>query len=1775
MNKPLKQKLKSKMSLKLLSKKWIISIFAFFLIQSITQAQTNPAAFDLSTGNFSFTTQTASSSTYPTNMRGWNTGGSTITTAHSTASSADISLTGSANATTIGIGNLGGSGFNFLSSGGSATIGAIAVAINTTGRASVLVSWLAADQTAGSSRQTNLTLQYRVGTSGTFTNVSGSTYTTSNNSQAGSTTFSNIALPSACDNQAVVQLRWLYYESPSQSGSRDAIRLDDISISSSLAGSNSSNIITNTGFTYPTNIDYSAFQAVSGLTTGNSIEVAQFDIQDGGGSSDADALSTQLTALTFTVSNPGSLRRIALFDGSTNVGEVAAGSSATFTSLTLSAADNGSKTFSVRVTFAGSVTDNQQFSFTVNSATANSSGSTFASGNAGAATTSTAGDNNRIEVSTSDIIFDQNTSNVSQFIAMSPSPTVRAIDANLNYDLDNTSNVVITISGGTTTFDGSATTTVAMVGGIATFNNLIFATPANLNTLTATQGSNTDNSNTFNVASAAPEINVKQNVTNLISGSGSHSAGSIVSGNSGSAINFTIENLGSANLTFSSITSSNTTDFTLNTTGTSSPIASLGSTTFAVTFNPTTPGSKSTTITITNNDADEGSYTFTVTGTGTVSSESDIITNGTYSYTSNIGYSSFQTASTLTTGNSIGATGVTLRDGGATSDADNLPTVLTAITFSTGGSTAIRTAALFDGSTNISEVAVNGATSIAFSGLSISTSTDGSTKDFELRITFQSSVTDNQQLALTVSSASASSSNSGFASVNAGAATSSTTGDINRIEVTADRLVWVQQPSNVTINTTMSPSPTISANDANSNRDLDYTTTIDLTPSSSTISSGGSVSAISGLVTFNSLQFSVTGSGLTMSASDGSLSTTANSNSFDVNPAPSSYIYRSLRTGNWNSVNSGSETWERSSNGGTSYITVTSSGDLPSSSNSTILIQNGHTVTISSSVTIDEVTVQNGGILTISAAATINNGTGDDIIIEDGGRVNYTVSTFTFSSSATIRVKTNGIISIESTGLTSASSGVNASTHVYEDGSILQYNLTSTPSASGVTFFPNVTTEIPILRFMQTIGASIGGSSATVINGRVELASGVSISWSGSGAKTFRNGIVGLGGVNVMSGASSSWSISGTSAQLGTNGGTSLTLTNTSGINISSSTTASLVGNLNIGASTNLTTAASGVLVAGNNQLIASGSSVTFTINGTLRTSNANGLNGSTSTTISSSNNPTITLGAASTIEYNSSSAQNITPRAYVNLLISGAGMKSVPAGNNQITFSGTLTTAGLLTLKSDATGTASIGNSAGTISGNITVERFIPRRRAFRFLASPVNTSNFISGSWQQATHITGSLTGQNGFDQSNSGTASLFTYNVSGTEGWAAIPNTNLTNLNIGTGYRMLIRGDRNINLNTTTPQDSAALVLSATGTVVTGNVVFGAGSVSSSPAGIPALNAAPGSGANESIVGWSLIGNPYACAVNWANVTKSNVSTTFATWNVNNAGRGSYVYHNGSSGTGTGASNIINSGQSIFVQTTAANPSITFTEASKVSSTPPSHFKKSISDVLNIDIFIGDRAYDGLTVLFDTNNSNEYDVQDFIKLVNPEINFYSYLADGTKLAMNNMKEIGTETIVPLGLNGVFNGGSYELKFSNQNTFTNAEVFLKDKFINKTYDLKSINNLFFTVTADSNSFGENRFELVFSKSATGLSTELTSSNNFIVFPNPANNVLNLSLTTTKEDNYSYSIFNQLGAEVSNGQLDFNSKRTHALNIENLNSGVYFIQVKNGKSTQTIKFIK
>jgi hypothetical protein len=116
-------------------------------------------------------------------------------------------------------------------------------------------------------------------------------------------------------------------------------------------------------------------------------------------------------------------------------------------------------------------------------------------------------------------------------------------------------------------------------------------------------------------AVSAPEINLKGNNANITYGSTTPSTtnhtdfGAVASGGS-FARTFTIDNTaGTAALTISSITSSNSQFVVSNI----PPSVSAGSSaTFTVTFTPTGYALQSSTITVNNNDCDEAAYTFTV-----------------------------------------------------------------------------------------------------------------------------------------------------------------------------------------------------------------------------------------------------------------------------------------------------------------------------------------------------------------------------------------------------------------------------------------------------------------------------------------------------------------------------------------------------------------------------------------------------------------------------------------------------------------------------------------------------------------------------------------------------------------------------------------------------------------------------------------------------------------------------------------------------------------------------------------------------------------------------------------------------------------------------------------------------------------------------------------------------------------------------------------------------------------------------------------------------------
>ena len=201
-------------------------------------AQTIPAAQSLPYSQ-DFSSLVASSTTYPAGWQGWTLSGAGSSNAfRTTAPIADQSLLASSNAstTTGGVHNYAGK-IGILS---SATVdAALCLSVNTTGKVNVLVTFDISTirntfNGTTETRRNNVELQYRVGnTNGAFTSLTGSIYRNNTTSQTTITTtprngvrFQYI-LPAACENQAMVQLRWVQRDSVG-GGSRPSFSIDHV-----------------------------------------------------------------------------------------------------------------------------------------------------------------------------------------------------------------------------------------------------------------------------------------------------------------------------------------------------------------------------------------------------------------------------------------------------------------------------------------------------------------------------------------------------------------------------------------------------------------------------------------------------------------------------------------------------------------------------------------------------------------------------------------------------------------------------------------------------------------------------------------------------------------------------------------------------------------------------------------------------------------------------------------------------------------------------------------------------------------------------------------------------------------------------------------------------------------------------------------------------------------------------------------------------------------------------------------------------------------------------------------------------------------------------------------------------------------------------------------------------------------------------------------------------------------------------------------------------------
>ena len=80
----------------------------------------------------------------------------------------------------------------------------------------------------------------------------------------------------------------------------------------------------------------------------------------------------------------------------------------------------------------------------------------------------------------------------------------------------------------------------------------------------------------------------------------------------------------------------------------------------------------------------------------------------------------------------------------------------------------------------------------------------------------------------------------------------------------------------------------------------------------------------------------------------------------------------------------------------------------------------------------------------------------------------------------------------------------------------------------------------------------------------------------------------------------------------------------------------------------------------------------------------------------------------------------------------------------------------------------------------------------------------------------------------------------------------------------------------------------------------------------------------------------------------------------------------------------------------------------------------------------------------------------------------------------------------------------------------------------------------------------------------------------NILAFPNPAVDILNISLLSDTEKEVQFNIQNIAGMVISSSTHNlYSGKNTIQLEVSSLQNGLYFLEIQNGEELQTIKFLK
>ena len=483
----------------------------------------------------------------------------------------------------------------------------------------------------------------------------------------------------------------------------------------------------------------------------------------------------------------------------------------------------------------------------------------------------------------------------------------------------------------------------------------------------------------------------------------------------------------------------------------------------------------------------------------------------------------------------------------------------------------------------------------------------------------------------------------------------------------------------------------------------------------------------------------------------------------------------------------------------------------------------------------------------------------------------------------------------------------------------------------------------------------------------------------------------------------------------------------------------------------------------------------------------------------------------------------------------------------------GTFTTNNNLTLKANITLSARVASmSLGSISGNVTVETYIPGPTTGWSLWGANGLPSLIVSDWEAQIPMTCSDCPNNSFS-----TGGFF----SSIQGWdesSSFATAYITNISkndaitSGKGFWVYVGSTSSTSINYT---------LSSTGSLNQGNITF------------------PITKSNNQ---FNLIANPYASPIDFDLFRAQNsglITTSMYGYNADVGQMGTYVSPAGS--PNNGVNRIIPAGQAFFVQCTNAG-NVTFTEAMKTSdntSANPVLRASSLSTNLKLKIKGFNGNSDETIISSSPMASIDYDPNYDGKKVSlapknfgaPLLNNNATSTISTKIgndnfAVNNVGDISNTLTIPL-LAKASVTGQYTISAEDVLNYAGC-VIIKDKLSNTFTDLK-INPYVFTLNDSTSS---PRFELIlcpFNKSVSV--KELNESNNILI----SQDENGAFVKTFFEQNTKtvISVYNILGQKMTKDIILNEASAITRLEINNHNQ-ILFVKVVANNQSLTKKIV-